>query len=219
MKLKEKPILFSAPMVRAILDGRKTQTRRVLSPYPPHYLRRDREFRHVTGDIWGSFPKSSNVSLKQDTIRCAFGEVGDQLWVRETFRILGPDMTPIAAYRASCADDSIDYSGKFGTYQIKIEKWTPSIHMPRWASRIDLEITNIRIEQLQDISEGDAKAEGVEIDTGPCDHRYRSCDDVGCFGPTYKSSFLQLWEGLNARRGFSWDTNPWVWVIDFRRTK
>lgn len=189
--MKEKPILFAGEMVRAILEGRKTQTRRVMKIQPKYSdcaLSRladttDRERRkHIDKLHWVRLSDDRLNVVYDDNryFRCPYGLSGDRLWVRETFTVMGG----LSFYRADGEMSSDDK-----------KPWTPSIHMPRWASRIDLLIKNIRVERLQDISEKDAKAEGV--------------DSV--------SEFIELWESIN--RGDSWGLNPWVWVVEFEKVK
>lgn len=222
--MKERPILFSAPMVRAILDGRKTQTRRVVKP---GWLPIVEEMMRVNGKwVWTTFEYDMTTP---------YGEPGDRLWVRETFCALrsygergelrdlieGPlsEETDVAEYEYR-ADSEFTTDPDF--------KWRPSIHMPRWASRITLEITDVRVERLQDISEKDAHAEGVESDGGweePCGEgyadgfgylNYRSEDEAFEFD-TAKESFRSLWQSINGLN--SWAENPWVWVVEFRRIR
>ena len=184
--MTDRPTLFSGPMVRALLDGRKTQTRRVLSGdwedcEPPYVARYDEGARAVWCD-----PIDSSV--------CGFtgaagAAVGDRLWVREAFCEILPGDAVL--YRAS--------------EPLEQRTWQPSIHMPRWASRATLIVDDVRVERVQDISAADARAEGViEID----DPRY---SDV-----TVISRFERLWDSLNAQRGFGWDANPWVVALTFR---
>jgi len=151
------------------------------------------------------------VSHEADDVRCPYGKPGDQLWVRESWRHreIGEGAREGRhrcdyVYRAT---ENVDALG--------LERWKPSIHMPRAASRITLEVTGVRVERLQDISEADAHAEGVTRDTEPCDHKRFSCEDVGCLGPTHRAAFGQLWEDLNGSG--SWKSNPWVWVIGFKK--
>lgn len=215
VKSKEKPILFSAPMVRAILDGRKTQTRRIMKPSP-------------TG-IWGQgIPEGSEFFFVHANIRgehrwlpCPFGKPGDRLWVRETF-VTGHDY--IAGELITSDEDGNDLpekvwyratDGEFRWFEDDVEmepKWRPSIHMPRWASRITLEITSVRVERLQDISESDAQAEGV----------YRHpiagwlpCAQEGHVHLYADTAFRHIWQSAYGED--SWVLNPWVWVIEFRR--
>lgn len=190
---KERPILFSAQMVRAILDGRKTQTRRVINPQP----------------IWvadPSVPFKTTDADPKGIINCPYGKTGDRLWVRETFCY--HDDLAMYLYKA---DD------------VTCCKWKPSIHMPRWASRITLEIVSVRVERLQDISEKDAIAEGIsKVPFRPCEG-WPICDgymvgkDDGVTGLAAKAStaYKKLWESINGPG--SWDLNPWVWVVEFRR--
>ena len=197
--MKERPILFSAPMVRAILDGRKTQTRRVVKSDCLEIAERDdgthwpwREDCDNGGDIW--YP-------------CPYGYAGDLLWVRETWHPETSDPDARAAYKADCDYDTSDCS------------WRPSIHMPRWASRILLRITDIRVERLQAIRDADALAEGIieqtsQIDAGWQD--YWPSED----GEPYASAreaYRALWESINGAG--SWDANPWVWVVEFERVQ
>ena len=201
--MKERPILFSAPMVRALLKSRKTQTRRVVKPQP------------ASGVRPSPFSKSGLEDGHGRELRCPYGRPGDRLWVRETWaRPITLDPGP-TIYRA-------DYPACVPSYYENVPPadevvWKPSIHMPRSACRITLEITGVRVERLQDISEVDAKAEGCEpIDL--CDHIRQSCSDIGCPGPTnYRGGYQSLWESINGPG--SWDTNPWVWVIEFKRIK
>lgn len=181
----EKPILFSTEMVRAILDGRKTQTRRVVKPSV---------FEKGTNWFWNP---NENICLAQY-------RKGDVLWVRETFCEVpyeynhipikgGHITTPKYAYKA---DSKRDYTGI----------WKPSIHMPKEAARIWLEVTDVRVERLQEITEEDARAEGVKA-YGP----------NNCSGTSARIAFAQLWDSLNEKRGYEWRVNPWVWVIEFER--
>jgi len=193
-KPKERPILFSGPMVRAILDGRKTQTRRVV---------KNQEWYNLKGE-YGDRLRSVD--------RCPYGTAGERLWVRETWT---PDHAPFyphfpVAYRA---DAGFDYerNERGETYSPEQKawfpyRWRPSIHMPRIASRITLEITGVRVERLQDISESDAIAEGVSNDMPIA---WQTGDD------TPRGMFGELWESINGPD--SWAANPWVWVIEFRK--
>jgi hypothetical protein len=189
---KERPILFKGEMVRAILEGRKTQTRRIVKPQP--YLD-DRG--NLIYDKWNfgqtAFGKPNLDNLAK--MKCPYGQVGDRLWVRETWGIC-PDYNQVK-YKADRGSDDRD-----------VYKWKPSIHMKRKYSRINLEITGIRIERLQDITEKDAQTEGVSrLNLG----------DLGI--ETNKSAFRSLWDNINASMGYGWNKNPWVWVVEFRRVK
>jgi hypothetical protein len=186
--VKERPILFSAPMVRAILDGRKTQTRRVV--------------KHKPDD---DCPYHENGVA----VRCPYGKVGDRLWVRETWRTTkeANNKTPTELNPGHRiwydADESLQPG--FG-------KRRPSIFMLRWASRIDLEIVGVRVERLQEISEADAMAEGAEI--GAVSLRDKRGLPIG-IAADYRTAFRDLWESINGAG--SWAANPWVWCISFRR--
>ncbi|WP_375214277.1 hypothetical protein [Aquabacterium sp.] len=217
--MAERPILFSALMVRAILNGSKTQTRRIVKGAALDWLARD-----------GFTPE---FTAAPENRLCPHGQPGDQLWVREAWRTaasldhLSPRAIAArcidAGYRKPWAPLLYDADGHrnsewrgFDTPPKVSEpgKGRPSIHMPRWASRITLQITGVRVEQLQDIGPEDAKAEGCHHDD-PCDHTRRSCAEIGCPGPDYRIGFHNLWESINGPD--SWVANPWVWVIDFKR--
>lgn len=223
--MKERPILFTGPMVRAILEGRKTVTRRVVKPQP---------------DFLGSMVDPNTPFKTLDAglharITCPYGEPGDRLWVRETWHVGKPhDKTAPADILAPLLAEgrgitvlytaggwqSVGPAGReepiYPDYQ-PLPDWAgkgrPSIHMPRWACRILLEITAVRVERLQDISEEQALAEGVRGE--PCDHARQACADIGCWGDTAKGAFGFLWESLNGEG--SWAENPWVWVVEFKR--
>jgi hypothetical protein len=172
-----RPIIFSGPMVRAILEGRKTQTRRVIKK--PEY------FACLTGDCphW-----DKKVCADEMQLQSPYGQPGDRLWVRETWL-----QTPAGiAFRA----DGGDHYGAGGKL-----KWKPSIFMPHQFSRLTLELTGIRVERLQEISEADAKAEGCESN--------EICPDV-------RTNYRAVWDSLNAEHS-PWVSNPWVFVIDFKR--
>ena len=174
----ERPILFNSQMVQAVLAGTKTQTRRVVKPQPEIY-----ESRHgATSLRWrgGVLDTPLNIAPYQLRQLCPHGAIGDRLWVRETW---ASDDSTTAYYRA----DGETYNAGL--------PWRPSIFMPRWASRLTLEITDVRVERVQDISRKDAKDEGVLL------------------------NFHLLWDAINAERGYSWDSNPWVWAISFQRVQ
>lgn len=206
MENKERPILFNGDMVRALLDGRKTQTRRVVKDQlPQHKLAKDSA-------------SPSGYSLINDCyddylLKCPYGKAGDVLYVRETFaNIAGfgfdKDLFPNGyAYRADCRDiDSINIAKEYGV------KWKPSIHMPKLASRIKLKITDIRVERLNDISEDDAKSEGLI----PVEYKGKSWafDNSGKSYGSSTGAFNALWQSINGKD--SWEQNPWVWVVEFR---
>ena len=203
--MKERPILFTGEMVRAILDGRKTQTRRLVKPQP-----------HEGSKLWGMIqhdgepralfwcegqPSNYGTPLPM--------HVGDRLWVRETWSWSG-----VAAHHQMVlwrADR--EYSDEERRRWI----WRPSIHMPRWASRIDLEITAVRVDRVQDITEEDAKAEGVESGIWEREAQLLAgatdADDEDIV--SFRDGFGFLWQSIYA----NWDANPWVWVYEFRRIK
>ena len=194
--MAERPILFSAPMVRAILAGTKTQTRRVVKPQPAERGDNGGAFMEIIPSLLPSRGGLFDVRYALDNpraIRCPYGQPGDRLWVRETFGHFerNENFKPGAEvfYRAdgNC---------------LELEPWRPSIHMPRWASRITLEITGVRVERLQDISEADAYAEGIQ-----------HCDLWGDGTP--RGFYRVLWEQINGAG--SWDASPWVWVVEFKR--
>lgn len=206
--MKERPILFNTEMVKAILEGRKTQTRRVLSNQPDKNC--DEAFLGLDG-IW-RFSKptlSKRISYSGDDIKCPFGVVGDRLWVRETFRLFDPDECPHSDFPCGCPNWGTPlYRASHDCFDG--EKWKPSIHMPRSASRILLEITSIRVERLQSISKEDAKAEGCDYSTHP------TAIEMG-FAIGAQTNFRHAWEKIHGDS--AWDKNPWVWVIDFKVAK
>ncbi|KRJ70807.1 MULTISPECIES: hypothetical protein [Acinetobacter] len=215
--MKERPILSNSEMVRAILEGRKTQTRRIVKPQPVPYP--------GGGHWWRCDYVQSMVRVEQELQNpCElykgfieevnpFGKKGDRLWVRETFgtkiRNIGGTPHESFAYKADKSDEVCYYDCNGNGYPVK---WVPSIHMPRSACRIVLEITNIRIERLNDISEADAIGEGCIAES--CDHARRTCNEIGCYGPHATGQFKYLWESIKGKG--SWDLNPWVWVIEFK---
>jgi hypothetical protein len=207
-QIKERPILFSAPMVRAVLDGRKTVTRRPVKVQP-----------RSRADI-GSYGKGQPFILNPDVTKrnpeCPFGNPGDRLWVRETWYcdhnevMRGPYLKPDDLDVIEARDDgTLVYAADGLTpYETDQPVWKPSIHMPRWASRILLEITDVRVERLQDISRSDIRAEGLQ-----CPPELAS-DDVS---PNYRDWYPEAWKELWNSTGGDWDANPWVWVVEFKR--
>lgn len=220
----ERGILFSGPMVKALLTGTKTQTRRVVKPQPDR-VRDGEPYWNVGGYRVYSFRGVTNP-LRMGThnpLACPYGKPGDILFVRESFQPILADGVKFRdadygngngyAIRYPATDGVIDFYDEVNdriTCSVK-----PSIHLPKWASRIWLEITDVRVERVSQISEEDAKAEGVEpnhyADLRP-DGEMRTGESIA-----YRSSFHDLWEILNAKRGFSFNDGPWVWVISFRR--
>jgi hypothetical protein len=213
--VKEHPILMGAPMVRAILDGRKSQTRRVMKPQLKAHFTTD-------VDYWTSGKHSGE--LGKPPLTTPYGQPGDRLWVRETWAPRGVHCLPggkletMIAYRADGA------THLFPHHEIAREPfdWKPSIFMPRWASRITLEITAVRVERVQDISEADAKAEGIESIDFDGEVFFKNYGfKANAKGHTIKAfgratqSYESLWEKINGAG--SWADNPFVWVISFRR--
>ncbi len=228
--MKERPVIFNGEMVRAILDGRKTQTRRVMKVQPsehfhpmnmsleldysarwytPGVVDKDGYLQPATGQVFG-------VAGEDEGYACPFGAAGERLWVRETWQ--GPlvDEEHLEDYRANAdkfqTPEFCEYAAdggarpEFCDLDDNVRQgWRPSIHMPRWASRILLEITAVRVERLNDISEEDAKAEGV----APSQHIITPPEAL------YRVGFLKLWQSIYGEE--SWRANPWAWVIEFRR--
>ncbi|CAB4155358.1 hypothetical protein UFOVP670_12 [uncultured Caudovirales phage] len=240
--MSERPILFSAEMVRAILKGDKTQTRRVMKAQPtghhwemlPGYQLKHTEAVMANGKVAVKFrhtiPQNPSPDFNNAWIPCPYGAPGDTLWVRETW-----------AGHAS----GVDYAADFAAVsRPQAGPWRPSIHMPRWASRITLRITDVRVERLHDISEADARAEGCQARPfpGPWWQGYRDLGDgqlfhqqaVGETPPDWmiepkkmpptpwldqsaRDGFRSIWMGLHGPG--AWNANPWVWVIAFERVK
>ena len=191
--MKYRPIIMSTDMVRAILDGRKTQTRRVLKPQPTLTGGVRIATLAGTGERWPF--KCLTYKYFASKCQCPYGRPGDRLWVRESFYvqpdIYHPDKPSPIHYKAD------EDTGCLEDYVFK-----PSIFMPRWASRTTLEITRIRAERVQDISEEGCIAEGIK--------------DSGLGVVELLLSYAVLWDSINAKRGYSWESNPWVWVIEFK---
>jgi hypothetical protein len=188
--MKERGIIMQGESVLGILEGRKSQTRRVIKPQPTIITDQDhfRNYLQIHGrGVW--FEGDPNKT-------CPYGQPGDRPWVRETFCDLGAGDNRII-YKASFDDLTAEMMRQSG-HGTPI--WKPSIFMPRWASRITLEIVNVRVERVQDISEEDAKAEGV------------TCPSF--INP--RQAYYDLWDSINAERGYGWDVNPYVWVIEFK---
>lgn len=218
--MKERPILFSASMVRAIIDGRKTQTRRVVRHPPPSETREVFTFHHP--DPRTHYWAFDGDSLLDWAYPCPHGEIGDRLYVRETWNHSNHPFGPFDAdcdvfYRADYLDDPLGPDLECSKDGIRRE-WRPSIHMPRSASRITLEVTGVRVERLQNISEADAAAEGIERYRGPL-HWVRYLDAVTREPAhnTARDAFLALWKQLNGPVSVA--ANPWVWVIEFNRVE
>ena len=249
--MAERPILFSGPMVRAILEGRKTQTRRVVKPQPSHFTPGPNVHhpRHPAAyfDAYCNAPKTDanprgmsgrwcwwtpDNRQGPDWIRCPYGVPGDRLWVRETWycddAFAGRDecvgcvrCSHTTADRIAAWREALFYRAD-GEAHEQFEQldhgsghiWRPSIHMPRWASRLALEVTCVRVERLHDISEADAQTEGVL-----CENLDRRGDVCRIVTPSqhWRYHFQDLWASINSLD--SWRANPWVWVVEFRRAE
>lgn len=226
----ERPILFSGPMVLAILAGRKTQTRRIVSKSnsctSPPWDRLEFDDKKIPSRVCtfadngylhvATKPEPPEAGDEWWTMNRVYPhiEAGDRLWVRETFAIeLQSDIVVEGCAVASGGDPEVYYRAD-GEDQWKCG-WRPSIHMPRWASRINLEVTGVRVERVQDISEADAKAEGMFqfADTGIWGSGNPTAGPM-C-GDSAKDAFRLLWEKINGDG--SWGVNPWTWVIEFKR--
>lgn len=249
--IKERPILFSSPMVRAILDGRKTQTRRIIKTQPSD----------TAEEVFGWFGEDAPSNLRvaergvyersksglRFVAKCPYGKTEDRLWVRETWvEILHTSPASDEPIEVTNGDRLIEhatrnpdggwyYDGRVVCYRATsdiefcdgdgfsadsgmadsddIPKWKPSIHMPRWASRITLEITGVRVERLQDISEADAIAEGIESRDDLYRFRNYALDGSWCISAI--DSYRSLWGSINGPG--SWDANPFVWVVEFAK--
>lgn len=206
--MKERPILFSTAMVQALLEDRKTQTRRI--------------FKGSMADLslWMANRQSQNPNVK---VKCPYGDVGDRLWVRETFFA---SLSSVGA--DSVADRPVAY--KATPPAVLPSRWMPSIHMPRWACRLVLEVTDVRVERLKDITTEDAKAEGVpeNMTYVPVQVGQEAMEALKAGGHTrflerivnppitqdWRQGFFRLWESINGKK--SLDANPWVWVVSFK---
>ncbi|MBD7733644.1 hypothetical protein HPN36_21155 [Klebsiella pneumoniae] len=200
--MTERGMIFNAEMVRALLDGRKTQTRR---PIKWKQTRFTEIGEREDGSKW---PWSEDAEHACDFWHpCPFGAVGDRIWVREAFRVhsRATDVATLvykASERNSWTEQTRRVPVAVCNKPATPEKWTPSLHMPRWASRILLEITDVRVERLRSMSQDDARAEGVIAASGPM--------EAGL-------AFRELWDSIYGEE--SWKANPWVWVIEFKRVE
>jgi len=246
----ERPILFSGEMVRAILDGRKGMTRRIVKPQPqehhwsvlPGYEQHALLMPTPQGPMARIWHYYDGMEDGVRWIKCPFGKPGNRLWVRETWQVRDDksyytkaDLKAHRTEHPNCAEiwEKTQPPEAF-------PDWRSPIFMPRWASRLTLEITAIRVERLQEITEADARAEGVpdgQRATAPDDkhancvncgqHRNQHVGQVrGCFGGTgtifstntYRGGFAFLWDQINGKRA-SWESNPWVWIVEFKRVE
>ena len=195
--MRERPILFSGPMVRAILDGKKKQTRRLVK-FPTEWTAPCAGCGCCHGNPYSGKTLSSWTRCKcvrPSAVACPYGQPGDRLWVRETFA---------ACRHGAKHPDCIEFKADGDPEGLK---WKPSIHMPRWASRLTLAVEAVRVERLQDITEEDARAEGVDRQLVFAQDTVRS---------THHDGFMVAWQSINGARA-SWSSNPFVWVISFRR--
>ncbi|EHI8955311.1 hypothetical protein J9049_003910 [Salmonella enterica] len=212
--MKERGMIFNSEMVRAILEGRKTQTRRIMKVQPgtPEFGLRliiESSKANENGMYFWSQDDACGIKARSKPFLFPYGEVGDRIWVRETFRVhsRATDVATLV-YRASVRNSWTEQTHRVPVAvcnkPVTPEKWTPSIHMPRWASRITLEITDVRVERLNSISDSDASKEGcciADMESGDC------LSDV----------FTRLWTSIYGDD--SWQANPWVWVIEFKRVE
>ena len=224
--MKAKPILMSGPMVRALIDGRKTQTRRAARSEFQEWFDFLGDNSEEVGIRWGQFSYGDGRLSKPQWLAYSrdypdegvihldnpYGQPGDLLWVRETWALVGDPSMREVHYRADYEQDSAGWEQPGRLFQ---GRWTPSIHMPRWASRLTLRITDVRVERLQEISEDDAKSEGIDY-LGDA-YGYSLYGKYAGMGPTDYirpvESFGSLWESINGPG--SWDENPWVWCLSF----
>ncbi len=221
-EVKERPIIFSAPMILAILRGSKTQTRRVIKPQPPddwsptvglyHPTIVDRHGEEQPG------PEVFGAADGEAGRKCPQWAPGSRLWVRETWRLgahyaiyTAKDIREAAEFGTHPMDDHIHYRAHESP---KDHKWRSPYHMPRWASRITLEITDVRAQRVQEISEADAIAEGCESQGGLVSAPMEP-EEYDGYPARYE--FHGLWDLLNAHRGYSWESNPWIWALTFKR--
>jgi len=221
--IKERPILFNAEMVRAILSEEKTQTRRVMKPQP----------EAIEGNVLRICGFDTGIDSLRDPHEvskfardyCPKGQPNDQLWVRESFWQFGKYNYTGGLTKTGKREVKFYPTGKDVIFEEPETKPAgrfvegyhkrPSIFMPRWSSRIQLEITDIRVERLNKISEEDAMAEGVDeigVETGGLDVNGNPIEQG-----SFCASFCELWNYINEKRGYSWDSNPFVWVIEFRK--
>lgn len=241
--IKERPILFSGPMVRAILEGRKTVTRRVLSGTGQGWEFGLNEPGMSFGTINSPHPKrgkfgvfvrrelsTGNGKYERDVVVCPYGKPGDRLWVRETWSVEmlagyseegGYSSEYELRYRADDGEREISVAAGvpdpwLNLYDSQRGEWRPSIHMPRAACRILLEITAVRVERLQDISDEQAMAEGISA--LPCGRFHCWHDEEGpVTSRSPVTAFAWLWNSINGES--AWSENPWVWVVEFKRVE
>jgi hypothetical protein len=224
--MAEKPILFSTEMVRAILDGRKTQTRRICKDIPDHdfhwgldrapYMGNYKLFTKTEPRKWGwvtlenqwLYDLQTEVDSSRTYLIKSPYQIGDILYVRETWcNINKPDVKPEYYYLADCLQPWVE------DYDPSEWKWRPSIHMPKEAARIWLEVTEARPERLQEITEEDAIAEGIENLYGA----WKDYIEEGTWHTSPRTSFSTLWDSIYKKQGHGWEVNDWLWVYEFKR--
>lgn len=236
--MRERGMIFNAEMVRAILEGTKTQTRRIMQDQPDA-IPKEGEFGRP--GFWIPWNAGKTMLRNEDMrLACPFGAVGDRLWVRETWQAIHdspdehgnvedrtwmpsilkkPDSYWHPVYAASWGNEDRETRGF---------PWRPSLHMPRWASRITLEITGVRVERLQNLSEADACAEGIRAGIRRtdqsavnepiyCNYLAANLNDASEWFERASDSFISLWESIYGAE--SWQHSPWVWVIEFKRVE
>lgn len=210
--MKDRPILFKGPMVRALLRGRKTQTRRIIKPYPLAFAER---FEPCPFRGYGKIGQWAQMDMRERHIcglgKCPYGQPDDWLWVKETWRTVDSldhvrpsNIRPGAPIEYAAGGNNLD--GFWGEPLPGMGKWRRSIFMPKWMSRVILEIVSVRVERVNDISEKDAKSEGVLLSDWEM--------PGGEYPSTYREAFWHFWEHINGTG--SWELNPWVWVIEFK---
>ncbi|WP_210502026.1 hypothetical protein [Pantoea ananatis] len=239
--MKERPILLNAEMVRAVLDGRKTQTRRIMKVQPSEHfnpmnmvLETDYTAHWYTpgvidkhGYLQPAKKQVFGVAGEDEGYICPFGAVGDRLWVRETFsgNCLDDDQIQDIKGGRDKASDLCEYRADYPDGYQAADGWTPSIHMPRWASRITLEITGVRVERLNSINYRDAVREGLVQEEYNWHSSEYPLDDIA-FRTSWESKrrysspqecFKYLWQSIYGEE--SWQANPFVWVIEFKRVE
>ena len=199
-----RPIIFSSEMVREILAGRKTQTRRIIKPQPTTVV------QDIVGNFYEVSHRESGIGEYEDIIKCPYGMAADMdfLWVREAYS-KNYFNTGIHAYKADFKEVAAEY--------VPVPKWKPSIHMPKSAARIFLKINDVKVERLQSISEEDAQREGVKYDLSLEFNQYLNYEKGIYQCQTAVESFKSLWSEINGEK--SWSENPFVWVIQFERVE
>lgn len=211
--MNENPIRCNNDMVRAILDGRKTQARRVIEPQPACDMPGAYFDAYNGGPQWNWWLPDNRLCNGHDIIRCPYGRPGDRLWVQETHSWITLAENEATAMCTDCRRHPdgypvhMLYRADFGEHDDQPMEWSPFADMPRWASRTNLEVTGVRVQRVQDIGRDDALAEGI------------AQPEDGIPVTDAVTWFQVLWDSINARRGYGWDVNPFVWVIEFRVIK